>query len=402
MDRIINPIRNFAKSGVAGGVVLLVAAVLALIVNNLAITSPLYQAFLEIPVQVRIGALDIDKPLLLWINDGLMAIFFFLVGLELKRELVEGHLSNPAQAALPGMAAIGGIMLPALIYVFFNWGNEETIRGWAIPAATDIAFSLGLLALFGSRVPPALKIFLLALAIIDDIGAIMIIALFYTSELSTLALLGAAGFTVVLLVMNLSGITRISAYIIIGLGLWVCMLKSGVHATLGGVILAAFIPIKAPKLDYSPLKRLEHDLTPWVAFLVMPVFAFANAGVSFAGMSLSVLLEPVPLGIMLGLFVGKQLGAFTFAWIAVKSGMAKLSEGTTWLGIYAMCIICGIGFTMSLFIGNLAFTDEALLNQVRLGVLLGSLMSGVAGYLLLSYELNRMESRSTTKPATQH
>ncbi len=367
----------------AGGVVLLVAAIIALILDNSRL-SPLYDALLDTPVTLRVGALNLDKPLLLWINDGLMAIFFFYVGLEIKKEMLAGALASPKQAALPIIAAIGGMLVPALVYSAINAGDATAMRGWAIPAATDIAFAVGVLALLGSRVPPALKVFLLALAIIDDLGAIIIIALFYTSQLSLLSLgLAAVGITILAL-LNLRGITRLAPYILVGLFIWVCVLKSGVHATLAGVVVALAIPLRAEgRAPYSPLESVMKDLHPWVIFGIAPLFAFANAGVSLEGFTLAKLIAPIPLGIALGLFVGKQLGIFGSSWLAIKSGLCRMPEGATWPQLYAVGIIAGIGFTMSLFIGMLAFTDPAHAADVRIGVLGGSMLSAIAGYALL-------------------
>ncbi len=367
----------------AGGVLLMAAAAVALIMDN----SPfdwLYDAMLTTPVVAQVGNLVIDKPLLLWINDGLMAVFFFLIGLEIKRELLEGRLSGWSEAALPAVAALGGMIVPALIYVAFNYQDPETLRGWAIPAATDIAFALGVLALLGSRVPVALKVFLLALAILDDLGAIIIIALFYTADLSLASLLIAAISTAILVGFNMAGVRRIAPYVLVGLVMWVCVLKSGVHATLAGVIIALTIPLRVPERSApSPLKRLEHELHPWVAFFIMPVFAFANAGVHLGGISMSDLLAPIPLGVALGLFVGKQIGVFGFAWVATRAGICRLPEGVNWLQIYGVALLAGIGFTMSLFIGILAFPDPDHAAAVRLGVLSGSILSAVMGYTVL-------------------
>ncbi len=380
----------------AGGVLLMIAAAAALLLSNSAF-SWLYDAFLSTPVVVQIGALAIDKPLLLWINDGLMAVFFFLVGLEIKRELLQGQLSSWNQASLPLFAAIGGMILPALIYVAFNLGDPTALNGWAIPAATDIAFALGVLALLGSRVPVALKIFLLALAIIDDLGAIVIIALFYTADLSIISLVIAAVCLAILLTLNLSGVRRIAPYVLVGIVMWVCVLKSGVHATLAGVVIALTIPLRVPDTGKpAPLLKLEHELHPWVAFFVMPVFAFANAGVSLSGLSVADLFAPIPLGIALGLFLGKQLGVFGFAWLAARAGICRLPEGATWFQIYGVALLAGIGFTMSLFIGTLAFTDPEHAAAVRLGVLSGSTLSALAGYVIL-----RMASRPVTAAAVQ-
>ena len=358
-------------------------ALLALIANN----SPLavfYSGFLSTPVEVQFGSFEIAKPLLLWINDGIMAIFFFLVGLEIKKEVIEGELSTFDKAALPLFAALGGIIAPAAIFVFFNWSDPVLVQGWAIPAATDIAFALGVLALVGSRVPVSLKILLLAVAIIDDLAAIIIIAIFYTQDLSLVALgwggIGAAG----LFALNRIGVMRIMPYALIGVFVWACVLKSGVHATLAGVITALAIPLKAKNpSESSPLHRAEHGLHIWVAFLILPLFAFANAGVSLKGISVSDLLAPLPLGIALGLFVGKQVGVFSMAWISVKLGLSKLPTGATWPQVYAIACLTGVGFTMSLFIGTLAFEGDEVLNAVRLGVLMGSIASGILGYTLL-------------------
>ena len=391
----------FFQHQAAGGVVLMAAALLALTLDN----SPLawlYDSLLETPVVIQIGALAINKPLLLWINDGLMAIFFFLVGLEIKREIVEGRLSNLRQAGLPVLAAIGGMVVPAAIYVGINWNDADALNGWAIPAATDIAFALGVLALMGPRVPVALKVFLLALAIIDDLGAIIIIALFYTSSLSPTVLLIAAVATGILAFLNARGVTRIMPYIVVGLIVWVCVLKSGVHATLAGVVIALFIPLKRTNEEgKSPLKEIEHGLAPWVAFGVMPVFAFANAGVSLTGLTISDLFAGIPLGIMLGLFIGKQIGIMGFVWAGVQLGLARLPEGVTWLQIYGASLLAGIGFTMSLFIGTLAFSDPEHASAVRIGVLTGSLLSAVLGAIVLRLALPAPteEAGSAMKPA---
>ena len=368
----------------ASGVLLMVAAVAALVLDN----SPLnwlYDGLLSTPVAVQIGALVLDKPLLLWINDGLMAVFFFLVGLEVKRELLEGELSTWNQASLPVLAAVGGMVVPAVIYAAFNAGDPAALRGWAIPAATDIAFALGVLALLGNRVPVALKVFLLALAIIDDVGAIAIIALFFTADLSLASLAIAGACAAALLSLNVRGVRRIAPYVLIGVVMWVAVLKSGIHATLAGVIVALMIPLRVPGDEISPLRRLELELHPWVVFLVMPLFAFANAGVALGGLSLDDLLAPVPLGIAAGLLVGKQVGVFGFAWVGVKMGICRLPDGVTWIHVYGAGLLAGIGFTMSLFIGTLAFADPNMATAVRLGVLSGSFLSGVAGYMVLRF-----------------
>jgi NhaA family Na+:H+ antiporter len=320
-----------------------------------------------------------------------MAVFFFLVGMELKREVAEGHLSDIRTASLPGFAAVGGMAAPALIYAALNWGDPEALRGWAIPAATDIAFALGVLSLLGNRVPAALKAFLLSVAIFDDLGAIIVIAIFYTAELSLLSLVVAGVLMVGLIVLNRMGVVRPAAYILLGIPLWVAVLKSGVHATLAGVVIAMFIPLKSGGRGEheSPLRHLEHVLHPWVAFGVLPIFAFANAGVPLAGLSLGDTLLPVPLGIVLGLFIGKQIGIFVFSWLAVQFRAASLPEGVSWMKLYGAALLCGIGFTMSLFIASLAFEGGGYDGLERLGILLGTLISGLTGYLVLRLALNR-------------
>ena len=382
-------IKNFLKMEAAGGIVLMGAAVLAMIAAN-SPAKDLYAYFLVTPVEVRVGALQIAKPLFLWVNDGLMAIFFFLVGLELKRELVEGELSDKRNIILPGIGAIGGMLVPALIYSYFNFDDATAMKGWAIPAATDIAFALGVLSLLGSRVPVSIKIFLTSLAIFDDIGAILIIAMFYTAKISLLSLLVAACCIPVLALLNKRKTESKSLYLMIGLVMWVAMLKSGVHATLAGVILAMFIPMRSAKTpDHSPLKSMEHDLHSVVAFYVLPVFAFANAGISFSGVGTEQLFHSVPLGIALGLFVGKQLGIFGLCWLAIKLKLTDLPGGMSYGSLYGTAALCGIGFTMSLFIGSLAFeeTNVNLFFDERLGIILGSVASGLAGYLLLRFSL---------------
>ncbi|MDH5435999.1 MAG: Na+/H+ antiporter NhaA [Gammaproteobacteria bacterium] len=380
---------SFFKLETAGGLVLIMAALLAVFLAN----SPLhtyYALLLDTPVQIRIGTFDVAKPLLLWINDGLMAVFFFLVGLELKRELIEGELADKRNIILPGVGAIGGMAIPALIYIFFNQGDATAMDGWAIPAATDIAFALGVLSLLGSRVPTSIKIFLTSLAIFDDIGAIVIIAIFYTAKISTTALVVVACCIPILFLLNRFHTESRSFYIMIGIIMWVAMLKSGVHATLAGVILAAFIPMRSKtNKDYSLLKDMEHDLHPVVAFLILPVFAFANAGISVVGIGIEQVMHSVPLGIALGLFVGKQVGVFGFCWVAIKLKLTHLPSGMSWSTLYGTAALCGIGFTMSLFIGSLAFeeTDINLLFDDRLGIILGSLASGILGYLVLRASL---------------
>ncbi|MCB1683643.1 MAG: Na+/H+ antiporter NhaA, partial [Pseudomonadales bacterium] len=332
-------------------------------------------------------------PLLLWINDGLMAVFFFLVGLELKREILEGELSTPSQVVLPAGAAIGGFVVPAVIYYLLNADNAVSVDGWAIPAATDIAFALGVLTLLGDRVPPALKVFLVSLAIFDDLAAIVVIALFFTSELSVLSLgLGLSG-VCGLVILKMRGVKRIGPYLLVGLFIWVCVLKSGVHATLAGVVTALFIPLRDENEAYegSPLRHLEHVLHPWVAFMILPLFAFSNAGVSFSGMSVSILAEPVPLGIAAGLFVGKQAGVFLTCGLLILLGVCRLPQGVDWLSLYGVAVLTGIGFTMSLFIGSLAFEHVGFDYGagVRAGVLAGSILSAVFGYGILRVALRR-------------
>ncbi|NCV11446.1 MAG: Na+/H+ antiporter NhaA [Rhodobacteraceae bacterium] len=342
-----------------------------------------YDLILGTYIKVGIGNFEIAKPAILWINDGLMAIFFFLVGLEIKREVLAGELSSFDKAILPIMAAIGGMAVPGIIFAIINWGTPENLNGWAIPTATDIAFALGILALIGSRAPISLKIFLLAIAIIDDLGAIVIIAIFYTSELSINALaISALGFAAAV-VLNRMGIQRTAPYLLVGIVMWVFVLKSGVHATLAGVLIAFTIPLKTKNEDEALLYKMEHGLHPWVAFLILPVFAFANAGVNFTGIGIDDLLQPLTLGIAVGLFLGKQIGVFLATWIGVKSGIARLPENVSWKHVYGVACLTGVGFTMSLFIGSLAFTTADVMNSVRLGVVLGSVLSGIIGYLLL-------------------
>ncbi|VAW75338.1 Na+/H+ antiporter NhaA type [hydrothermal vent metagenome] len=382
-------ITEFFKLESASGIILMFATALALVFANTPLQT-IYSLFLDTPVEIRIGALEIAKPLLLWINDGLMAIFFFLVGLELKRELIEGELSDKRNIILPGLGAIGGMAAPALIYIYFNSDDPSAMAGWAIPAATDIAFALGVLSLLGSRVPTSIKIFLTSLAIFDDIGAIIIIAIFYTAKISLTALIIVSFCILVLSLMNMRNAESKALYIIIGIIMWVAMLKSGVHATLAGVVLAMFIPMKSKSNDnYSPLKDLEHDLHFAVAFFVLPVFAFANAGISFAGVGSEQVLHNVPLGIALGLFIGKQIGIFGICWIAIKMNLTRLPTGMSWGSLYGTSALCGIGFTMSLFIGSLAFEESGinLLFDERLGIIIGSLVSGILGYLVLRMSL---------------
>lgn len=396
-DAVLFAVREFLKLESASGILLIGAMALAMIMNNTPLDN-LYQAFIKTPIAVQIGALIIDKPLLLWVNDGLMALFFFTVGLELKREVLEGELSKLSQIALPLAGAIGGMLVPAVIYAVINHHDPALQRGWAIPAATDIAFALGILMLLGKRVPNSLKIFLITLAVFDDIGAIIIIAIFYTHDLSYISLIVAGCCILILVLMNLFRVTRISAYAIVGLVLWVSVLKSGVHATLATVILAFTIPLRTSKPSLrSPLHQLESDLHPMVAYFVLPIFAFANAGINFENIGVASLTHSVPIGIALGLFLGKQLGVFGFAWLAIKTGIASKSREVDWLSLYGVAILCGIGFTMSLFIGTLAFAPGDLPAGIdeRLGILLGSLFSAIAGYLLLRYSLKRQQHKNT-------
>ena len=382
----MNFLEEFIKKESSAGITLIFVTILALLLKNSPL-SELYNLFLHTPVEIRFGALHIDKPLYLWINDGLMAIFFLLIGLEVKREFIEGHLSDMSQVALPAIAAVGGMVVPALFYVYFNQDQPLAMQGWAIPTATDIAFALGVLSLLGNRVPVSLKVFLLALAIIDDLGAIVIIALFYTVDLSTLSIIIAFLCIVVLIIMNRQGVVKKAAYFIVGTILWVSVLKSGVHATLAGVALAFTIPLKSKDKDgneSSISKEIEHDLHFWVAFFVFPKFAFVNAGVDFREVSFESQLGPVTHGIAPGLFLGKQIGVFGFSFIAIKLKLAKMPAHSTWLQLYGVSILTGIGFTMSLFVDSLAFKDDTLYEYAdRLAILAASFLSGIVGYLLL-------------------
>lgn len=380
-------IKEFLRLEAAGGIVLVVAAVLAMLVANSAL-SPYYESLLSVPFTITLGEAGISKPILLWINDGLMAIFFFLIGLEIKREYLVGELSDPAKVMLPVIAAVGGMAAPALIYAALNWEDPIALAGWAIPSATDIAFALGVLSLLGDRVPSSLKLFLMTLAIVDDLGAIVIIALFYTVDLSTLALAIASAALGVLYLMNRRGVLSMAAYLFVGLILWVSVLKSGVHATLAGVLIAFMIPHRCePGATVTQLEKLEHDLHPLIAFGILPLFAFANTGISLAGVTFDMLLHPIPLGIALGLFLGNQLGIFGLSWLAIKLKIAELPAGATWLQLYGVGMLCGIGFTMSLFVSSLAFEQGGHVAVVddRLGILLGTLASAIGGYCLLRF-----------------
>lgn len=392
-------IDRFLASESAPGIILMATALLAIIVANSPLAS-IYALLLDTPVSVRISELSIDKPLLLWINDGLMAVFFFLVGLELKREVLEGELADPANRVLPGIGAVGGMAIPASIYLFFNGADEAAAQGWAIPAATDIAFALGVLSLLGSRVPVSLKVFLTSLAIFDDVGAIVIIALFYTANISSLALIVAGCCLPLLYWLNRRAGRSVAPFMLVGVVVWVALLKSGVHATLAGVLLALFIPIKAKnKPEHSPLKMLEHGLHTPVYFVILPIFAFANAGVDIRGIGMDQVLHPVPVGIAVGLFLGKPLGIFLPCLLAIRLGIAKLPEGMTASGLLGVSALCGIGFTMSLFIGSLAFEETGvnLLFDERLGIIVGSIASGLLGYFVLSKTLPKAP-QSSDKP----
>ncbi len=384
-----NFMMRFLRMEAAGGILLMLATLLALAMAN----SPLermYSLLLSLPLTVGLGEFLLSKPLLLWINDGLMAVFFFLIGLELKRELLEGELANPRNILLPGIGAVGGMLIPALIYLLFNRADEIAVQGWAIPAATDIAFALGILSLLGSRVPTSIKVFLTSLAIFDDVGAILIIALFYTDKLLLMPLAIVGLVLLVLLFLRWRGVESIPLHLLLGALMWVAMLKSGVHATLAGVLLAFFIPLASRhRKGYSPLRSLEHRLHGPVAYAILPIFAFANAGLALGGVGLQELLHPVPAGIALGLFAGKQLGVFLFTAVVVLLKWATLPRGMSWSSLYGTAALAGVGFTMSLFIGSLAFerTGMDLLFDERLGILLGSLLSGLLGYFVLRRSL---------------
>lgn len=386
---LLRVLDRFFSHDASGGILLIISALAAMLIAN-SIYFPYYDGALTSQFSVLINGEGLSKPMILWINDGLMAIFFFLVGLELKREMLEGKLKNPADVILPGLAAVGGMVVPALIYLAFNWSTPANISGWAIPAATDIAFALGVLALIGARAPAPLKVFLLTLAILDDLGAIIIIALFYTSTLKVSYLLYALIPLALMIWMNLRGQHRMAPMILLGVILWILVLKSGVHATLAGVITALCIPL-TDKWGKSPLHSLEHALAPYVLYLIVPIFAFANAGVVLTGISLSDLFAPLPMGIAMGLILGKQIGVFGATYITVRMGFARLPQGVTWAHIYGLSCLAGIGFTMSLFIGGLSFSDAEMMNQVRLGVLSGSIISAILGYVVLM--------ATTSKPA---
>lgn len=384
-------IRQFFALDMAAGIVLAVSAILAMVVAN----SPLHEAyehFLHLSIGIKVGDFVLDHHLLHWINDGLMAVFFFLVGLELKREILVGELSEVKKIVLPAIAALGGMVVPAIIYAMFNFNDTHLLKGWAIPAATDIAFALGVLTLLGKRVPLSLKVFLASIAIFDDIGAILIIALFYSSGLSWGALGLAAVMLVVLLIMNRLNVTRVTAYALVGVVLWLAMLKSGIHATIAGVLLAMFIPMTdVAKPDVSPLENLEHDLQDSVNLMILPLFAFANAGIYLGGSGLASLFHSVPMGIALGLLIGKPLGVVLFSWLGVRTGLASLPAGITWKQVFGVAVLCGIGFTMSLLIGGLAFADLDKVFDERLGIVLGSVLAGLVGYFYLNQVLPKVD-----------
>ncbi|MCT8567525.1 Na+/H+ antiporter NhaA [Glaesserella parasuis] len=382
---MIQHIRKFLQLESASGILLLAFAMLAMLFANTPLKD-LYFDFLSMPVSIQIGLFSIHKPLLMWVNDGFMAVFFVLIGLEVKREMMVGAISSYQRAIFPAIGALGGMIVPALVFTLINSDSPEFQQGWAIPMATDIAFALGVLGLLGKRVPFALKIFLLALAIIDDLGAIVVIAIFFSHELSTTALISAVIAITALIIMNRMRVTAICAYMVVGLILWASVLKSGVHATLAGVIIGFCVPLKG-KNGEEPLAHFEHILAPWCSFVILPLFAFSNAGVSVAGMSLSTLFSPLTMGVALGLLVGKTLGVFSFSFLAVKLGIAQLSEGINFKQIFAVSVLCGIGFTMSMFLAGLAFggdeADGQFISLARLGILIGSGISAVLGYYLL-------------------
>ncbi len=401
--KLVDMTREFFRLEAAGGIVLVLASAMALIIANSPLFGMYNYIFNEVDFRIGfsdIGALDteIHKSILLWINDGMMAVFFFLVGLEIKREVLEGELSTTKKALLPALAAIGGMAVPAAIYYYINMDTPELLRGWAIPAATDIAFALGVLALVGSRAPISLKVLLTAIAIIDDIGAILIIAIFYSASIETSALLFALIPFLGLLLLNRRGVSTTAPYILLGILLWIAVLKSGVHATLAGVIIALMVPMRCKSNpEYSPCKHLEHSLHPWVAFMILPIFGFANAGVPFDGMGLHSLLEPVTLGIAAGLFIGKQIGIFGILWLTIVTGLSPKPKDTNWWQLYAVSLLCGIGFTMSLFIGGLAFEGVEMQASVRLGVLVGSIASAILAFAILKFGPTSVKTPETQK-----
>ncbi len=389
-------IERIVKHEAFGGILLMTAAIAAMIIANSDLRG-VYEGVLNSYVAVTFDGEGLKKPLILWINDGLMAVFFFLIGLELKRELLDGKLKNPRDVVLPGVAAVGGMIVPAVIFAALNWGNPETIGGWAIPAATDIAFALGVLALLGDRVPSSLKVFLLTLAILDDLGAILIIALFYTANLQVEYLIYAIIPLLGLIILNMRATHRHGPFILLGIVLWFLVLRSGVHATLAGVVTAFMIPYK-DKWGKSPSRSMEHSLHDYVLYFIVPVFAFANAGVVLSGLTLDAFTDPLTLGIAGGLVLGKQIGVFGLTWLIVTIGAARLPHGANWLHIYGVACLAGIGFTMSLFIGSLSFADPSLMNQVRIGVLSGSFISGIVGFTALWFASSR-STEGTAVPA---
>ena len=394
-------IRAFFNLEASGGIVLALAAIAAMIIANTSLNT-WYESFIQAPVAIQIGSFEIAKDAHHWINDGLMAVFFFLVGLELKREVLIGELSNVKQIILPAGAALGGMIMPAIVYLFFNYNEPEFWRGWAIPAATDIAFALGILSLLGNRVPNSLKVFLVSIAIFDDIGAIIIIALFYTNDLS-LGSLAIAGLCLPFLyLLNRRNVTSITPYLLIGVIMWVAVLKSGIHATLAGVVLALFIPLfDRTDPEHSPLEELEHDLQNTVSYGILPLFAFANSGISLKGAGFAELFHSVPLGIAAGLFIGKQLGIMAMCWLIFKLGISTMPKGMNFKQIYGAALLCGVGFTMSLFIGGLAFGGATPLFDDRLGIIMGSIVSGIAGYLMLKATL-KDDVNNTSVDLTHH
>jgi NhaA family Na+:H+ antiporter len=390
--RAYNSLIDFFRLEAAGGIMLVVAAIVALIVANSPLNSA-YQDFLNFPVHIGVSDFAIRKPLVLWINDGLMAVFFLLVGLELKREFVEGQFADRKQVLLPAMCALGGMAMPMALYAAFNWNDPVALSGTAIPAATDIAFALGILSLLGSRVPVSLKLLLTAIAVADDLGAIIIIAIFYTSNLSLLSLAVAGAAIAGLYLLNKLAVMRLSAYLIIGLVMWVAVLKSGVHATLAGVVLGLCIPLgRSEESSVRPSEKLEHFLHPWVAYFILPIFAFANAGVSLEGIQWSNLLDPIPLGIVMGLVIGKQVGVFGIAYVLLKLKWVRMPEGLSLPLLWGLSMLCGIGFTMSLFIGSLAFEGQGDLLQAsyRLGILLASFIAAISAFVFLKWQLGKI------------
>jgi NhaA family Na+:H+ antiporter len=387
--KLVSSLRHFLHMSASGGIVLVIASVLAIIIANSDLSSFYHYIFNEVHFRIGFadnagGDFEVEESLLHWINDGLMALFFFLVGLEIKREVMEGGLSTRDRFLLPAFAAVGGMAIPALVFWFINRDNPAGIHGWAIPAATDIAFALAILGLLGSRAPTSLKILLTAIAVIDDLGAILIIAIFYSGTIQFIPLYFAAVALAGLFILNQRKVCELFPYVLLGLWLWLAVLESGIHATLAGVIVAMFIPMKCPtRPGYSPVKSMEHSLHPWIAFGVLPIFGFANAGVPFEGLSWSDVMDPVTLGIILGLFVGKQLGVFGLLWLCIVTGLSPKPQGTNWVQLYAVAVLCGVGFTMSLFIGGLAYEGIEMQASVRLGVIIGSVLSAALAYLLL-------------------